>query len=252
MSQSLRAPDILALARRHGHVRVEDLVARFNVAPQTIRRDLRDLERSGKLERVHGGAVMPSATRNIAYQERRALNADTKARIGEACAALIPDNSSLFLNIGTTTEAVARALLHHRNILVVTNNLNVALILSANASAQVVVCGGTARSADGGLVGAMAVEAIERFKLDHGVIGCSAIDGTGDLLDFDPEEVAVSKAILDRARRTVLVSDASKLTRPAPIRIASLEQIDLIVTDAPLPPRLAFDCQRWRTEQHVI
>ncbi|MBM7068919.1 DeoR/GlpR family DNA-binding transcription regulator [Actibacterium sp. 188UL27-1] len=251
MTESLRVPEILALARRDGGVRVEDLVARFQVTPQTIRRDLTALERAGKLERVHGGAVMPSATRNIAYQERRALNAAAKTRIGEACAALIPDDSSLFLNIGTTTEAVAGALLHHRNLMVVTNNLNVAMILAANPEAQVIVTGGKARGADGGLVGALAIDCIERFKLDHAVIGCSAIDTGGDLLDFDPEEVAVSKTILDRSRTRILVADQTKLSRPAPIRIGTLEQIDRIVTDAPLPARLGFDCGRWRTTVEI-
>ena len=252
MAQTLRAPEILALARRHGHVRVDDLVGRVGVTPQTIRRDLAELERAGKLERVHGGAVLPSATRNIAYEERRALNAGAKTRIAEICAGLIPADSSLFLNIGTTTEAVARALLHHRNLMVVTNNLNIAMILAANPAAQGIVTGGRARGADGGLVGALAVDCVERFKLDHAVIGCSAIDGGGDLLDFDPEEVAVSKAILDQSRNRILVADQTKLGRPAPIRIGALEQIDTVVTDAALPQRLAFDCQRWRTAVALV
>ena len=152
------------------------------------------------MERVHGGGVLPSGVLNIAYDDRRALSRDAKQRIAKRTAQLIPDNASLFLNIGTTTEAVAHALLAHRDLMVVTNNLNVANILAGKSSCEVVVAGGTLRRKDGGLVGDLAALAIARFKVDIAVIEASAIDPNGDLLDFDPEEVRVSRQILDADR----------------------------------------------------
>jgi DeoR family glycerol-3-phosphate regulon repressor len=251
MALNFRQGEILGIARAEGRVSVEDLAGRFGVTVQTIRRDLAELSGAGKLDRVHGGAVMPQGASNIGYEERRSLNAEAKAAIGRACAAAIADNSSLFLNIGTTTEAVARALIGHRDITVVTNNMNVANILVGNASCAVIVAGGMLRRSDGGLVGDLAVQAIEAFKVDFAVIGTSALDLDGDLLDFDPQEVRVSRAIIRQARRVFVVTDASKLDRSAPVRIGSLAEVDAVFTDRPLPEPLTRKCRGWKTAVHV-
>ncbi len=247
MTQTFRQPEILDIARTRGKVTVDGLAAHFGVTRQTIRRDLSELADAGRLERVHGGAILPSGVSNIGYEDRRALNAAAKAAIARACAASIPDGASVFLNIGTSTEAVARALLDHRDLLVVTNNMNVANILVANPQAEVVVTGGTLRRADGGLVGSLTMRSIEQFKVDVAVIGCSALDAHGDLLDYDIQEVAVSQTILRQARHSCLVADHSKLQRTAPARIASLAEIGTLVTDRPLPASLAARCRDWGT-----
>lgn len=247
MSQSFRHPEILEIARRDGKVTVEGLAAHFGVTLQTIRRDLSDLADAGRLDRVHGGAVLPSGTTNIGYEERRALNPDAKAAIARACAAQIPNDVSLFLNIGTSTEAVARELLHHEHLMVVTNNMNVANILVANPNCEVVVTGGHLRRADGGLIGNLAAETIRQFKFDLAVIGCSALDVDGDLLDFDIQEVSVSQTILRQSRKTFLVSDHTKFARTAPARIASLADIDVFFTDQDLPSVLRPACASWGT-----
>jgi DeoR/GlpR family transcriptional regulator of sugar metabolism len=141
--------------------------------PQTIRKDLNDLCEMEKLNRVHGGAVFPSSTVNMAYQARRGIAADGKARIAEAVARLIPDNASLILNIGTTTEQVAQALRRHRGLMVITNNLNVAYILADAPDIEVVIAGGVVRKSDGGIIGAAAVDLIRQFKVDFAVVGSS-------------------------------------------------------------------------------
>ncbi|TNC73309.1 DeoR/GlpR family DNA-binding transcription regulator [Rubellimicrobium roseum] len=248
MSQTLRHPVILDLARKEGKVTVEGLARHFDVTLQTIRRDLAELAEAGQLERVHGGAVLPSGTQNIGYGERRRTGAEAKASMARACAALIPENAAIFLAIGTSTEAVARELLRHRNLLVVTNNMNVANILVANPDCQIILAGGTIRRSDGGIVGSLTVQTIRQFKLDLAVIGCSALDVDGDLLDFDIEEVGVSRAILGQSRRSLLVADHSKFQRSAPARIASLADLDTFVTDRPLPDPLANRCRDWETE----
>ncbi|ARC88160.1 DeoR/GlpR family DNA-binding transcription regulator [Rhodovulum sp. MB263] len=251
MTQTFRAPDILDIARREGRVTVEGLAEHFGVTVQTIRRDLAELAGAGKLERVHGGAILPSGVSNIGYEARRGLNAEAKAAIAARCAASIPEEASVFLNIGTSTEAVARALLTHRNLLVVTNNMNVANILVENPDCEVVVAGGTLRRSDGGLVGALTMRAIQAFKVDYAVIGCSALDAEGDLLDFDIQEVSVSQTILTQARRAFLVADAAKFGRSAPVRIASLRDLDAVFTDRPLPAPLVERCRGWNTRVDV-
>lgn len=251
MAHNFREPDILEIARKEGKVTVDDLAQRFGVTVQTIRRDLTELADAGKLERVHGGAVLPSSVVNIGYEDRRGLHDAAKEDIARRCAQEIPEGASLFLNIGTSTEALARALLHHQNIMVVTNNLNVANILTPNRDCQIIISGGTLRRTDGGLIGNIAIDTIEQFKVDIAIIGCSALDEDGDLLDFDGQEVGVSKAIIRQARQTYLVADHSKFQRNAPVRIASLRDITAMFTDQPLSDSLTQKCQDWGTAVHL-
>lgn len=251
MTQSFRHPEILAIARREGRVTVEDLARRFGVTLQTIRRDLTDLAEAGQLDRVHGGAVLPSGTVNLDYEDRRALNAPAKAAIGAAAAGRIADGSALFIGLGTTTEAVARALLPRRGLLVVTNNPTIAAILTPT-DARVVLTGGTLRRADGGLVGSVAVETIRSFRFDIGITGCSALDPAGDVLDFDIEEVVVSRTILAQSRSAMLVADQTKLRRAAPARVADLTDFRTFVTDRPLPPALARRCREAGTDLVIV
>jgi DeoR family glycerol-3-phosphate regulon repressor len=248
MSQTFRHPEIIEIARREGKVTVEGLASHFGVTLQTIRRDLSDLADNGRLERVHGGAILASGTTNIGYEERRTLNSEQKRAIAHACAAQIPNNISLFLNIGTSTEAVAEELLTHENLMVVTNNMNVANILASNSKCEIIVTGGQLRRSDGGLVGNLAEDTIRQFKFDLAVIGCSALDNEGDLLDFDIQEVGVSQTILRHSRKTFLVADHTKFARTAPARIESLSDLDMFFTDHALENDLSLACQTWGTD----
>lgn len=251
MSQTFRLTEILDIARRDGKVSVEGLAGHFDVTLQTIRRDLTELSDQGRLERVHGGAVLQSGTANIGYEDRRGLNETSKAAMARACAADIPEGASIFLNIGTSTEAVARELLHHKNLLAVTNNMNVANILVGNPDCEIILAGGVLRRSDGGLVGNVTTRMIEQFKFDFAIIGCSAIDEDGDLLDFDFQEVNVSQTIMRQARKTYLVADHSKFHHNAPARIASLQDIDVLFTDRPTGKELNHQCDEWGTAIRV-
>lgn len=243
MVQSLRRPEIIAIARREGRVTVDRLVEYFGVTPQTIRRDLTDLADTGLLERVHGGAILPSKNTNIAYLERQKLNQPSKVDIARECVRHIPNNCSLFLNIGTTTEAVAAELHRHTNLMVVTNNLNIANNLTNNSGAEVIVTGGDLRKSDGGLVGAMARETVTQFRFDIAVIGCSALHPEGEILDFDMREIGVSQAIIAQSKTVILVADRSKFERTAPLKIAGLNEIHKFITDA-APPAPFIDASK--------
>lgn len=228
---SSRQSDILNIARASGRVTVEDLARRFEVSAQTIRKDLNDLCDQRLLSRIHGGALFPSGIENMEYEARRKIAAEEKDAIGRAAARLIPDNASLFVNIGTTTEAVSKALLDHQGLMVITNNINVANRMRVYPSFEVVIAGGVVRGSDGGVVGEAAVDFIRQFKVDYAVIGASAIDHDGALLDFDFREVKVAQAIIANARHVILVSDRTKFERTAPVRIGHLSQVDTFITD---------------------
>lgn len=248
MVSNFRQKEIIELARKEGKVTVDGLAELYDVTVQTIRRDLSELADTGKLERVHGGAVVPSGVVNLVYDERRRMNEEGKKAIAVACAAMIPDGASVFMNIGTSTEAVAHELLDHENLLVVTNNLNIANILATNQSFEIILTGGVLRRSDGGLVGGLTADMVRQFKFDFSVLGCSAIDEDGDLLDFDGQEVLVSKTAIQRSRSVMVVADHLKLQRKAPLTICSLSEVGVWFTDGTLPETLKQECDRWGTK----
>jgi DeoR family glycerol-3-phosphate regulon repressor len=231
-----RQADLLAAVRTLGSMTVEALADQFGVTLQTVRRDVKLLSDVGLLARFHGGVRVPaSTTENIAYRQRQQLNEPAKQRIAKAVAKAVPDNCSLILNIGTTTEAVARELMRHKGLRVITNNLNVAAILSDNPDCEVIVAGGVVRPRDRGIVGEATVDFIQQFKVDIGLIGISGIEADGTLRDYDYREVKVARAIIDHSREVWLAADHSKFNRPAMVELGQLSQVDMLYTDAPPP-----------------
>jgi DeoR family transcriptional regulator, glycerol-3-phosphate regulon repressor len=228
---------ILQAVREQGSVKTDTLAEQFGITLQTARRDIQRLTEAGELERFHGGVrAANSSTRNTTYTERQRTQAQAKQDIARLVAATIPDGASLFMNIGTTVEAVASELLHHHGLRVVTNNLHVARILAANPHCEVVVTGGTVRHEDLGVVGEAALGFIRQFKVDIGLIGISGIDEDGTLRDYDMREVMVARAIVEQSRQIWLVADHSKFGRPAMIEMAPLKVVHTLFTDlAPEP-----------------
>ena len=235
-SPNPRQAGLVDAVREHGSMSIEGLAERFGVTLQTVRRDVKLLSDAGLLARFHGGVRLPSSTtENIAYRQRQQLNQDAKRRIGRAVAQAVPDGSSLILNIGTTTEAIARELLPRKGLRVITNNLNVAAILSDNPDCEVIVAGGLVRARDRGIVGEATVDFIRQFKVDIGLIGISAIESDGTLRDFDYREVKVARAIVEQSREVWLAVDHSKFNRPAMVELGRLDQVDRLFTDSAPP-----------------
>lgn len=237
MTLNPRQSALIEMVRAQGSATIEELAKRFDVTLQTVRRDVNILSEAGLLSRFHGGVRIEASTiENIAYRKRQGLHAAGKQRIAEAVARAVPDGCSLILNIGTTTEAVAKALLRHTGLRVITNNLNVATILSGNSSCEVIVAGGSVRPRDRAIVGEATIDFIRQFKVDIALIGVSSIEADGSLRDFDLREVKVAQTIIAQAREVWLAADASKFNRPAMIQLGTLSQIDRLFTDAEPPP----------------
>ncbi len=233
-----RHAQIKQLVQTKGFVTIEQLAREFGVTPQTIRRDINALSKSGVIQRFHGGAGVASSTENVAYTERKIICLQEKRNIAAMVADQIPDHASLFINIGTTTEAVAQALVHHQRLRIITNNLNVATILSSNENFEVIVAGGLVRHRDGGLIGESTIDFIQQFKVDFGIIGISGIDLDGTLLDFDYREVRAARAIIDNSRKVFLAADHTKFGRNAMVRLGNISEIHSLFTDQPPPPGL--------------
>jgi DeoR family glycerol-3-phosphate regulon repressor len=232
-----RQAAIVRRVEKDGHATIDALVEDFGVTPQTIRRDLTMLEHSGLIVRFHGGASPVNSTENLPYFDRQILNQAAKERIARTLASQIPDHASLFINIGTTTETIAHALMHHKGLQIVTNNLHVATLMSGKEDFRVIVASGEVRARDGGIVGESTLDFIRQFKLDYGIIGISGIDDDGSLLDYDYREVRVAQTIIEHSRQVLLAADHSKFGRQAMVRLGSIAQADAFYTDTP-PPRV--------------
>ena len=228
---STRQRVIMDYIREQGSVQVDQLAEHLQVTPQTIRRDLNQLYDLELVQRVRGGAVIKNTVENLGYGARKTLMADEKTEIARITAGIISNNSSLYINLGTTTERVAEFLTGHSSILVITNNINVASILWPLRNIEVMIAGGMIRQSDGGIVGPATEDFINRFKPDYAVIGCSALDDSGEILDYDLREVRVTQAIIRQARTVILVTDSMKLERSAPVKVGTLSDIDIMVTD---------------------
>ncbi|MBS3803127.1 MAG: DeoR family transcriptional regulator [Oleiphilaceae bacterium] len=232
MANSIRQKHIIELVREQGFKTIEGLADHFGVTPQTIRRDINNLDKLGQLRRYHGGAGMPTtSTTNLTYAERQIHHLEEKKRIAQAVKNWVPDNSSLFINIGTTTETIAKALLEKAGLTVITNNLHVASILSSRDDFRVIIAGGVVRNRDGGVMGEATLDFVRQFKVDIAIIGISGIDSEGELLDFDYQEVQVAQAIIENSRNIYLAADHSKVGRNAMVRLGHISQATHLFTD---------------------
>ncbi len=235
-----RQQAIVERVREQGYVTIETLARLFDVSTQTVRRDIIRLDEAGLIQRFHGGAGQRENTARPAYSQKRTISTDAKRAIAEECARMIPNGASVCLDVGTTVEAVARALLDHRSLHVVTTSVGAAAILAGAPVGDVVVTGGLMRGADGSLVGEQAIATLNGLRTDFAVIGCSGFDDEdGAIMDFDPLKVATKRAMIARARRTLLVADATKFARSAVVRVAEFEAVSTLITDAAPPDRLA-------------
>lgn len=235
MKQTQRHCAIVERVQQQGYVSTEELVEQFDVSPQTIRRDLNDLAGQNKIMRHHGGAALPSSSVNTPWHDRKSTQTAEKARIAQRVASQIPNGATLFIDIGTTPEAVAHALLEHEHLRVVTNNLNVANTLRVKEDFRIILAGGELRSRDGGIIGEATLDFISQFRLDFGILGISGVDNDGSLLEFDYHEVRTKRAIIENSRHVILVADRSKFGRNAMVNMGSISLIDAVYTDA-MPP----------------
>ncbi|MCG3846000.1 DeoR/GlpR family transcriptional regulator [Photobacterium damselae] len=252
MKQSKRHQEIIDIVKTQGYVSTEDLVERFNVSPQTIRRDLNELADANQIRRHHGGATIPSSSVNTSYNTRKVMQLAEKDRIAQAMVAHIPDGATLFIDIGTTPEAVARALLNHNDLRIVTNNLNVAGTLMAKEDFRVILAGGEVRNRDGGIVGEATLDFVSQFRLDFGILGISGIELDGSLLDFDYHEVRVKQAIIENSRCVMLGVDHTKFGRNAMVNLGDISQIDMLFTDQDPPAELMQRLQECELTMEII
>ncbi len=226
-----RQNQILNWVQQEDALLVEDMVARFNVSSQTIRKDINLLAERHLVRRTHGGVSPLSSTENLPFDHRQLLNGESKATIAARVAEIIPDGASVFLGIGTTVEYVAKALVSHQHLQIFTNNLTVASIFGNYPHIRVRVLAGKLRHRHYDLVGEETLTGLRQYYFDYGVLGCGGLDEAQGVLDFDPEEAAVSRVLVDQSRHSLLVADKHKWGRKAMARVHNFSAIDQVFTD---------------------
>lgn len=231
-----RRGEIADLVRQQGRGDVTDLAARFAVTPETIRRDLTDLERRNLLRRVHGGAIPIERFRaEPAIAEKAAAMAAEKARIASAALAFVPDRGSVLLDAGTTTAALAQVF-PDRELTVFTNGLPVGLELAVRRRLQLYVIGGRVRGRTLADVDDWALRQLADLRVDVAFVGTNALTVQRGLSTPDPSEAAVKRAMCRAGRQVVVLADHTKFGGEAAVRFAAIEDVDVLVTDLGLAP----------------
>jgi len=245
-----RQTAILKHLKQNGRALVDELADMFATTPQTIRKDLNALAEVNQIARFHGGAALVGGTEYIGFAVREEIARDEKEAIGRTAAGLVPNNSSLMINAGTTTAAMARHLVNHVGLRIVTDSVVLANEIREFIGSEVMVPAGTIRKSDGAILGETAVDFIRQFRVDTAVIGAAAIAADGALLDFDLHEASIVRAMIKNARNVILTADSTKFGRAAPVCTGHLDQIDTLVTDTDRPGGLLDICAD--NDVHVV
>lgn len=239
---TLRRERMLQMIAERQFMRVTDLSDAFGISDVTVRADLAALELSHSVRRVRGGAIAPSrgaARTEPSFEESAVEFAGEKQRIGEHAAAMVASGMSVVLDVGTTTTAIARALVARTDleeVVVITNGLNIALELEAAIGRlTVVVTGGTLRPLQHSLVNPLATVLLDRLHADLGFIGCNGIDAQHGITNLNLPEAEVKQRMIASSERAVVVADGSKLGQIHLGRIARLEDVHGIVTGPSAP-----------------
>ncbi|MCO4317436.1 DeoR/GlpR family DNA-binding transcription regulator [Phyllobacterium sp. 21LDTY02-6] len=236
---SKRRGEIKKLVQEHGALSISGLADRLGVSLETIRRDVKPLVDEGAIVRTHGAVGLPQHLGEAPFEARMRENAAAKRSIAQFVAATIHDGDSIMLDTGTTTSFLARELLQHRNLTVVTNSSDVARTLATMNGNKVFMAGGELRSDNGAAFGVLALEFVGRFHVDHAVISVGAIDRQGGIMDYDLEEAEFARTVLSRGARKLAVTDGTKFGRRGLVQVCGLGGVDELVTEREPPAELA-------------
>ncbi len=239
---AVRRRALASLLDEEGFLAVSDLARRVGVSEMTIRRDLDAFARSGLIERAHGGAVpasRPARPDEPLFAARRGLHAEAKLAIAEAATRLIGPNDMIGLDIGSTIACLAEQIRNRNDLRIVTNSIPAVLALSAHEGAcpAIYLLGGQLRPGEGSLCGPIARRQLAEHWLQRAFISVASVSEDG-LFDYAPEEAEIKHAMMARAKEVVLLCDSSKFGQGCFVRVAGLDAIHTLITEAPPPAGL--------------
>jgi DeoR family glycerol-3-phosphate regulon repressor len=236
MIHSKRHGEILRLLNQEGTITVASLAERLAVSLETVRRDVKPLADEGSIVKMHGAVTLASMAGEAPFERRMRENAEAKRLIARMVAATIRDGESIMLDTGTTTSFLARELLGHRRLTVVTNSSDIARTLATVNGNKVYMAGGELRSDSGAAFGVTAIDFVSRFSVSHAVISIGAVDAVAGLADYNLEEAEFARMVLSRGQRSLVVTDHTKFGRQGLVQVCGFDGVSELATDRP-PPR---------------
>lgn len=239
MIHSKRHGEILRLLGEEGTISIASLAERLGVSQETVRRDVKPLTDDGSVLKMHGAVGLASMVGEAPFERRMRENAEAKRLIARMVAATIRDGEAVMLDTGTTTSFLARELLGHRRLTVVTNSSDIARTLATVNGNKVYMAGGELRSDSGAAFGISAIEFVSRFSVDHAVISIGAVDADAGLTDYELEEAEFARMVLSRGQRSLVVTDHTKFGRQGLVRVCGFDGFSELATDQPPPPDIA-------------
>lgn len=234
-----RQSRIVERVEQQGFVTIDALARDFAVSAQTVRREIIRLDELGVIQRFHGGAGRGGSGERLSYEAKKTRELEAKQRIGAAMAALVQPGQSVFLDVGTTAEATATALLRCASLTVVTASATNALVLAANPGIEVILTGGRMLGPDLSMAGPIALRTVSSYRFDWAIIACSGIESNGAVLDFDADKIAVKQRAMEVSGRKALIVDSAKFFRSALLVLANIGEFDAMVTNETPPEHLA-------------
>lgn len=235
---SSRQDRIIAVLQDRGRMGAGELAVLLGVSAETVRRDVKGLEDAGQLVRAHGAVGLAGQLGEAPFERRMRENAGAKRRIARAVATTIRDGDAVMLDTGTTTSFLARELVRHRGLTVITNSSDIARTLATQNGNRVYMAGGELRPDSGAAFGKSALDFVGQFSVRHAVISAGAVDG-GGIMDVDLDEAEFARTVLARGERRIVVTDHTKFGRRGLIRVCGFDGIGELVTDLPPPPEVA-------------
>lgn len=231
---SERRSKIIEMLEENATVQNSEIMERFGVSIETVRRDLAYLEKRGALERVYGGAVRRNFMNSEPeYIRREKTNEQEKNALAAAAQALIDKNDTVFFDLGTTVLQVARQLDENKNIKAFTNSLRAAVLLSEKCC-EVFVSGGRLRGGELATSGSVAERNMEMFNMDKAFIGVGGISENG-ITDFNDSEAYLRKQAIKNASRVIVICDHTKFAVRAMCNVCPITDIDILITDTKAP-----------------
>lgn len=231
-----RQAKIIDTLRQQKRVTVDELAALFNISRETIRRDLTQLANTGKIQKIHGGAILPRVFGEGSFQQRMSDNADAKARIASQAVGLFTAGETLFVDTGSTTLYFAEKLSEVSGLTIVTNSTEIARIISsAGTGNRTFLLGGEYSDNNHQTVGTLVASQIRTFRAHHAVLTVGALDVRSGAMDFNIEEAQVAHAMIEQSEFITVLADSSKYNNLASFEVCPLSRIDRLVCDIAPP-----------------
>ncbi len=252
MKVQRRHTHLLEIIRKSEKVSVEDLAASLNTSRETIRRDLTELAKSGKIQKIHGGATLPRTYGEGPFQQRMSENVEGKMRIARTAAGLFLSGETLFIDTGSTTLYFAEEIAKSSGLTVITNSTEIARTISlGNSNTRTYLLGGEYHPDNRQTVGAVVTEQIRSFRAHHAVLTIGALDGRTGAMNYSIEEAQVARAMIEQSKSLTILVDQSKFNALASFEVCPLARIDRLVCDAPPPYALTAKLKAAGTDVFV-